>query len=118
MTAELDRAMQLNPYYPDTYLHFLAQCHFSLRQDANAEAVLRRRLVRNSDPDISRVLLTACYGHLGRPDHAQVEWQEVLRVNPSYSLEHRRQILPYRNPAELEHLIEGLRKEESESKLA
>jgi tetratricopeptide (TPR) repeat protein len=108
--GELERAMQLDPYYPDTYLHFLAQCHFSLRRYADAEAALRRRLVRNPDTDISRVLLAACYGHVGRPGHAQVEWQEVLRINPSYSLEHRRQILPYKSPAELEHLLEGLRK--------
>ena len=108
--GELERAMQLDPYYPDTYLHFLAQCHFSLRRYADAEAALRRRLVRNLETDISRVLLAACYGHLGRPDHAQVEWQEVLRINPSYSLEHRRKILPYKNPDEFEHLVEGLRK--------
>jgi TolB-like protein/tetratricopeptide (TPR) repeat protein len=105
----LARAMQLDPYYPDAYLHFVAQCHFSLRQYADAEAALKRRLVRNLDTDISRVLLAACYGHQGHPDHARAEWQEALRINPSYSLEHRRRILPYKDPGEFEHVVEGLR---------
>jgi TolB-like protein/Tfp pilus assembly protein PilF len=106
----LERAMQLDPFYPDVYLHFVAQCHFSLRRYADAEAALKRRLVRNLDTDVSRVLLAACYGHLGQPEHAQAEWQEALRINPSYSLEHRRRVLPYQDPAEFEHVVEGLRK--------
>jgi len=56
------------------------------------------------------VLLAACYGHLGRAEDAHVEWEEAIRVNPDYSIEERRQILPYKNPADFEHVIEGLRK--------
>ncbi len=55
------------------------------------------------------MLLAACYGHLGRVDEARSEWREVFRVNPDYSLEHRRQVLPYKNPADFELLVDGLR---------
>ena len=106
----LERAMQLDPYYPDAYLHFIAQCHFSLKRYADAEAALKRRIVRNPDTDMSRVLLAACYGHLDRPEQAEAEWQEALRINPSYSLEHRRRVLPYKDPAEFQHVVAGLRK--------
>jgi adenylate cyclase len=51
-----------------------------------------------------------CYGHLGRAEEARAEWQEALRINPDYSIEHRRQILPYKNPADFERVVEGLRK--------
>jgi adenylate cyclase len=34
----------------------------------------------------------------------------VLRVNPDYSLEYRRKVLPYKNPADFEHVVDGLRK--------
>lgn len=37
-------------------------------------------------------------------------WQELLRVNPDYSIEHRRQILPYKNPADFERVVLGLQK--------
>jgi TolB-like protein/Tfp pilus assembly protein PilF len=106
----LERAMQLNPYYPDAYLHFVAQSHFALLRYTDAEAALQRRLVRNPDTDISRVLLAACYGHLGRKDEAGAAWKEALRVNPEYSLEHRQHVLPYKNPADFDRIVEGLRK--------
>ena len=106
----LERAMQLDPYYPDTYLHFVAQSHFALAHYANAEAALKRRLVRNPDTDVSRVLLAACYGHLGRKDEARAAWDEALTVNPDYSLEHRQRVLPYKYPADFDRIAEGLRK--------
>ena len=105
-----DRGMAFDPYHPDIYLHFQAQAHFQLGRYENAIGILKRRLIRNPDTDISRVLLAASYGHLGRIDEARAEWQEVFRVNPDYSLEHRRKVLPYKNPADFEPLVDGLRK--------
>ncbi len=43
----------------------------------------------------SRALLAASYGHLGRVGESRAEWAEVMRINPDYSLAHRRKILPY-----------------------
>jgi TolB-like protein/class 3 adenylate cyclase/tetratricopeptide (TPR) repeat protein len=105
-----DRAMALNPYYPDVYLHFQAQAMFQLRRYEEAIGVLKRRLVRNPGTDVSRVLLAASYGHLGRFEEARHEWQETFRVNPAYSLEHRRKVLPYKNPDDFELVVDGLRK--------
>ena len=56
------------------------------------------------------MLLAACYGYLGRFDEARVEWREMLRINPEYSLEYRRKVLPYKNPADFESVVDGLRK--------
>ena len=36
--------------------------------------------------------------------------ESALRINPDYSIEHRRQILPYKNPADFERVVEGLRR--------
>lgn len=108
--ACFERAVALNPYYPDTYLHFQAQALFQLGRYQEAVEFLKRRLVRNPWTDTSRVLLAACYGQLGRFDEAREVWKEVFRVNPDYSLEHRRAVLPYKNPADFEHVVDGLRK--------
>jgi adenylate cyclase len=105
-----DRAIALNPYYPDVYLHFQAQAMFQLHRYKEAIDILKRRLVRNPGTDVSRVLLAASYGHLGRFEEARHEWQEVFRVNPDYSLEHRRKVLPYKNPDDFELVVDGLRK--------
>ncbi|MDL2410558.1 tetratricopeptide repeat protein [Rhizobium calliandrae] len=105
-----ERAMALNPYYPDIFLHFHALAMFQLGRYEEAVVILKRRLVRNPATDISRVLLAASYGHLGRLAEARGEWEEVFRINPGYSLEHRRKVLPYKNPADFERIVDGLRK--------
>ena len=71
--------------------------------------MLKRRLVRKPESDISRVLLASVYGHMGRVEDSRAQWAEVLRINPEYSLEHRRKTLPYKNPRDFEHIVDGLR---------
>jgi adenylate cyclase len=101
---------RLDPHCPGPYQHFLAQAHFALGHFAEAIAALKTRLVRQPDSDVSHVLLAACYGQVGRAEEARAAWREALRINPDYSIEHRRKILPYKNPADFERVVEGLRK--------
>jgi adenylate cyclase len=37
-------------------------------------------------------------------------WAEVMRINPNYSLEHRRKVLPYKNPVDFDLVMDGLGK--------
>ena len=106
----INRRMRLDPRFPDVRLHWLAQAYFQLGRYEEAIDILKRRIKRNPETDVSRVLLAASYGHLGRAEEAKASWAEVLRVNPDYSLEHRRQILPYNDPRDFDRLVEGLRK--------
>jgi adenylate cyclase len=105
-----DRAMALDPYFPDFWLHLKGLAMFQLGRYDEAISLLKRRLIRNPDTDISRELLSACYGHLGRKEEARAEWQEVFRVNPDYSLEYRRTVVPFKNPGDFEKIVDGLRK--------
>ncbi|WP_087005297.1 adenylate/guanylate cyclase domain-containing protein [Rhizobium sullae] len=105
-----DGAKVLNPYFPDVLLHFQALALFQLGRYEQAVGLLKERLTRNPVTDVSRALLASSYGHLGRFDEARAAWQEVLRVNPDYSLEYRRKVLPYKNPADFELVVDGLRK--------
>jgi TolB-like protein/Tfp pilus assembly protein PilF len=107
--GSLQKAMRLDPHYRDIYLHILALAHEQLKEYEQAVAVLKRRLVRKPESDISRVLLASVYGHLGNFEESRAEWAEALRINPDYSLEHRRRTLPYKNPDDFEHIIDGLR---------
>jgi len=106
----LARMARLDPHHPAQYQHFLAQSLFALGRFEDAVRASQARLARQPHSDVSRVLLAACYGHLGRAEEARAEWEEALRINPDYSIEHRRQILPYKNPADFERVVEGLRK--------
>ena len=47
---------------------------------------------------------------MGLIEEAREAWRELMRVNPDYSLEHRRKVLPYKNPDDFERVVEGLRK--------
>jgi adenylate cyclase len=104
------KANRLNPNFPDLHLQFLGQAQFLAGRYDEAAATFRTRIDKNPDTDVSHVWLAGCYGHLGRIADAKAEWAEALKVNPDYSLEHRRRVLPFKDPADLDRLIEGLAK--------
>lgn len=106
----IERGMRLDPHYPDDYLHLLAQAHFQLGEYQRAADLLKRRLLLKPESDISRVMLAASHGHLGNASEARTEWAEVLRVNPKYSLKYGRKVMPYKDPADFDHIVDGLRK--------
>ncbi|MGH7806283.1 MAG: tetratricopeptide repeat protein, partial [Candidatus Binatia bacterium] len=106
----INQAIRLDPLVPELFLHTLAQCHFALGDDQEAANVLHRRIARNPNTDISRVLLAAALGHLGRHEEARDEWARARAINPRYSLRQKRAILPYREPAMMDRMAEGLAK--------
>ena len=106
----LERAMRLNPRYPDMWLYFLAHAHFMKGDYELAEPLLRERIAKSPNTDIARVLLAATLGHLGDKAGARRFWDEVFVVNPDYSLEHRSRILPYKDTSDWERVLEGLAK--------
>ncbi len=87
-----------------------AQAHFSLGDDEAAARLLRERVARNPGTDASRMLLAACYGHLGRAEDARAVWAELLQVSPGFSLAQRARVLPYQDPGDLERIADGLAK--------
>jgi adenylate cyclase len=105
-----DRAVRLDPHHASQFLHFIAQAHFQLSHYEEAVELLLRRLNRTPQSDSSRMLLAACYGHLGRNEEARAAWEELKAINPGFSLEQRRAVLPYKNPKDFNQIVNGLRK--------
>lgn len=103
-------AMRIDPHYRDIFLHILALAYFHSGQYQDAEVALKRRLIRKPESDISRALLASTYGHLGATKKARSTWKELISINPNYSLEHRRKMLPYKNDADFDGILDGLRK--------
>jgi adenylate cyclase len=102
--------MRLDPLYPNLVLHFLAQAHFSLGEYETAARHLLDRIAKNPATDSSRMLLAACYGHLGRAEDARAVWADLLKVNPGFSLAQRERVLPYKDPREFQRIAAGLEK--------
>jgi predicted Zn-dependent protease len=77
-----------------------------------AIAALKRSLIGTPVDLDAHLLLAAVYSELGRDAEAQAEAAEVLRINPSWSLEVWKQRVPYKDPAMLERVFAALRKAE------
>jgi len=104
----LERAMRLDPRPPNIWLHFLAHAHFLKGEYEEAVGLLNRRIRLLPGTDISRALLASCYGHLGRAAEAREAWAALLEINPGFSLEQRARVLPYKDPADWERVVDGL----------
>ncbi len=103
-------AMRLDPHYPGIVLHYVAQANFSLGNYGTAAKQLIERIARTPATDSSRMLLAACYGHLGRIDEARAAWAELMKVNPAFSLAQRERVLPYKEPRDFQRIVDGLAK--------
>ncbi len=106
----LETYMRLDPHYTEIALQFLADARFSLGEYEQAIAAIEQRLARNPQSETAYALLASCYGHLGRSDECRQAWEQALRINPKFSIERRRRVLPFRNPEDFERRVEGLRK--------
>ena len=101
---------RLDPHYPSIVLHYLAQANFSLGNYGTAAKQLLERIARTPGTDSSRMMLAACYGHLGRVEEARAAWAELLKVNPDFSLEQRERVLPYKDPRDFARIADALAK--------
>jgi adenylate cyclase len=106
----IEKAMRLNPRYPPIYLLNLGGAYREAGRCEEALVPLKKALTLNPNFGPAHLNLAACYAELGRLEEARAEVAEVLRVNPNASLEVFKQITPYKNPADLERFLAGLRK--------
>ncbi|APG83574.1 adenylate/guanylate cyclase domain-containing protein [Sinorhizobium americanum] len=102
------RAHRLDPQF-DLSLHFQGRALLSLGRFDEAEIAFKRRLTLSPRSDMTRFYLACLYGRIGRHEEARRYWREVLEVNPSFSFDHLRRALPYRDPNLLDRLVDGLR---------
>jgi adenylate cyclase len=106
----IEKAMRLNPRYPPRYLHNLGFAYRTAGRYTEALAPLKKVITLNPNFMLSHLNLAECYAELGRQEEAQAEATEVLRISPNFSLEVARQSWPYKDPADLERSLDGLRR--------
>ena len=106
----IEKAMRLNPHYPEYYPSILGYAYRLLGQYREAVAAQKSALRRNPDFLAGHTNLAVLYSELGREEEAQVEVAEMLRISPQFSLKVYGQKLPFKNPADLERYLAALRK--------
>jgi adenylate cyclase len=106
----IERAMRMDPTVPAQYLHFLGTAYLVAGDYETAAKMFKDRITANPHTDLSRAFLAATLGHLGRAEEARRVWQELKQINPQYSFADHMDRLPFKDPADVERIAEGMRK--------
>ncbi len=106
----MKKAMRLNPHEPLGYLFILGNTYFTLGRYEEAVDVLKKAIARNPGAQRPHMLLAATYAQLGLMDEAEWETEELLILDPDFSLRRIARGLPFKNPAHLETVVGALRK--------
>jgi adenylate cyclase len=107
---DIERAMRLDPFYTQGYLHHLGVAHTVAGKYEAAAALFRERILLVPETDMTRAYLAAVLGHLGEVDEARRVWGELMVINPNYSFAESIGRMPFQNQADVERITDGLRR--------
>ncbi len=105
-----EKAIRLNPNGPTAYFLNFGTSYRMMGQYQEAITQYKKALRIAPNNIIAHLALAATYSSLGRDEEAHAEADEVLRINPKFSLESYAKTLPFKNQAQLDRLVEALRK--------
>jgi adenylate cyclase len=93
-----EKGMRLDPQNRAGYFNALGWADRVAGRCEEALVPLKEALTLIPNFQATHFILAGCYVELGRPKEAQVEAAEIMRLNPNFSLEGNRQIVPYKDP--------------------
>jgi adenylate cyclase len=106
-----EQALRLNPFGPAWWYRELGLAHFGAGRYEEAIAWHKKSVNLNPKDIATHIALTTAYSWAGRNEDARAQAAEVLRINPSVSVEERaKTLLSYKNQADLDRFVDGLRK--------
>jgi adenylate cyclase len=105
-----ETAMRLNPFPPSWYFGTLGTAYRLLGHNEDAIKAYKRALYKEPTNLFVHLGLTVAYANSGLKEEAQAQAQEVLRIDPSFSLEYLAKILPFKDHKVTERTVDALRK--------
>ena len=105
---QIEKAIRLDPAANGHNFHYLGTAHLTAGKYEAAAALFRERIRLVPGTDVSRAFLASALGHLGRADEAREVWNELQAINPKYSFDEHVGRLPFRNPADVARIKDGL----------
>jgi len=107
--AALKKAIRLNPIPPSWYLSALGWVYGITELHLEAIAAFKKSLEHSPDNLSAWQGLTAIYSLSGQETEALSAAENVLRIEPRFSLEYFAEMLPYKNKTDTELVIDALR---------
>jgi adenylate cyclase len=104
------KAARLDPRNLTLYLTRLGFAYRLAGRCDEALVPLQEAITLTPGNELPHLFLAGCYAELGRMKEAQAEIAEVMRLNPSYSLEWASRNVPYKDPAVRERFLAAQRK--------
>ena len=110
MIVLLNKAMRLCPIYPAWYPSSLAWAY--LLMDRREDAIASAQTSSGIDPDypFNYMVLAIAFAESERKQEAHTAVENLLRIDPKYSLRAFSECQPFRDAEVLNRHIEGLRK--------
>jgi adenylate cyclase len=106
----LKRAFRLNPIPPPHFYIILAMAHRNNGQYEKAIELSEKGLIGNPDQLSVYLTLAASYCFLNQTEEAHKAVEEVLRIDPNFSLENQAKTMPYKHQETGDKFIDALRK--------
>jgi adenylate cyclase len=106
----LEAIIRLDPFPLSPTFASMAVAHYMLKRYGDAAHWCRECISRQPRQQWPRVTLACAYAQLGQLEEAKAAAAEVLRINPGFTIESSERTRVYKNPKDLEHYLEGMRK--------
>jgi len=105
--AALDMMARHDPFLPAWHWETRGVALFVERRYEEFIAAMRRKSLMEY---YDHAYFAVAYAYLGRDEEARAEVAEVLRKKPDFSIRAYAKLEVYKNPADRDHLLEGMRK--------
>jgi adenylate cyclase len=103
-------AIRLDPIPKSIYYQGITTAYCHTGQYEEAIAAGKKAVELGPNNMVARAFLALAYSLDGKDEEASIEAKEVMRINPKFSLEEWAKTMPYKNQADRELVISGLRK--------
>jgi adenylate cyclase len=106
----LQKAIRLNPNAdPITIANFGHALRMTGRF-GEAVSAFKKAIQRAPNHFIAHFGLATTYSLMGREEEAHAEAEEVLRINPKFSLDYWKIVAPYKDQSEIDKIVNAMRK--------
>jgi adenylate cyclase len=104
------KAIRLNPNaIPETFVRFGLALRMTGRLE-EAVSANKKALQRAPDYIAAHIGLLTTYSLMGRDKEARAEAEEVLRINPKFSLDYYAKTVPLKDRSQIDKVVNAMRK--------